>query len=883
MIEQFVILGLLVALALPIAGIVLGAMALIQTRGLKARFEELDLRQPQPEAWRAPEPRLEPAPPAVEPRAERAAPAPEPPAPPAVPEVPPLAVLPRAPRGRRLEWERRLAENWLVWLGGIALALGGAFLVKLSIDYGLLTPMVRDGLGVLLGMALAAAAEAVMRRDRAREDDARPPSNVPQALAAAGAATVFASLYAAYQLNGLLPAELDFALLAATAAMAVLMSWRYGPFVAALGLLGALTVPLLVPSDRPNALTLFAYLTVVTAAGLTVLRHKSWWWLAWLSLAGSIGWTLLWLAFSYASGDAPVVGGFLLIQMALYAGLRRGVGFVAFLAGPIDDPHVAAILRTAFWSLAAALLLLATVDGFAETSVIMLLLATLGILGLAFRDGALDDLLAAAGALPLAMLALWGLPGPGGAFGMLPGGAPPERAGEFLFVAAGFALLLGIGGFAALSRVARPARWAALSASAPLALLAIAYLRLESYHLDLAWMLAALLLAMLELAAGERVARRRAGSEAYEAALAAYAIAVPGATILAATMMLETAWLTVALAVHLPVMAWAEERFRLPAIRRAALALASAVLVRLVLNPEIFSYPLSPTPILNWLLYGYGVPALAFIYATRSFARSADDLLVRVLEAGSAAFSVALVTLELRHALNGGVLDLASHGLASDSVETLAWLAMAGAILRLGERHGRKVLVAGGLILLALATAKAVIWQGIVLNPLLPFRTAPVGALPLLDTLAPAYLLPGILYALIARYSPGPPPEIGKAARVLSGAFLLLWLTAEVRHLFQGEILTWSKPGEAEWYSYSVAWLAFASAALAAGLVRKSRWLRRAALAGIGLVVVKVFLSDMAELGGIWRVLSFIGLGGALIAIGWFYRRLEPSPEEAET
>lgn len=46
--------------------------------------------------------------------------------------------LPPAPAGKG--WEEILVENWLVWLGGVALALGGAFLVKLSIDYGLLAP-----------------------------------------------------------------------------------------------------------------------------------------------------------------------------------------------------------------------------------------------------------------------------------------------------------------------------------------------------------------------------------------------------------------------------------------------------------------------------------------------------------------------------------------------------------------------------------------------------------------------------------------------------------------------------------------------------------------------------------------------------------------------
>jgi uncharacterized membrane protein len=64
--------------------------------------------------------------------------------------------LPPAPAGKG--WEEILVGNWLVWLGGVALAMGGAFLVKLSIDYGLLTPAVRVALGVLFGLALWAGA-----------------------------------------------------------------------------------------------------------------------------------------------------------------------------------------------------------------------------------------------------------------------------------------------------------------------------------------------------------------------------------------------------------------------------------------------------------------------------------------------------------------------------------------------------------------------------------------------------------------------------------------------------------------------------------------------------------------------------------------------------
>jgi uncharacterized membrane protein len=111
--------------------------------------------------------------------------------------------------------------------------------------------------------------------------------------------------------------------------------------------------------------------------------------------------------------------------------------------------------------------------------------------------------------------------------------------------------------------------------------------------------------------------------------------------------------------------------------------------------------------------------------------------------------------------------------------------------------------------------------------------------------------------------------RIGKeVARIAASGLAFLWLTLEIRHVFRGEVLTWGECGEAEWYVYSAAWLAFAGAGLAAGLKWRKDWLRRASLAGVGLVVAKVFISDMAALGGVLRALSFLGLGGALVGIG---------------
>ena len=802
------------------------------------------------------------------PAAEPATPADEPATPP-LPVTPALAAA--TSNGRRLE--QLIVENWLVWLGGVALAMGGAFLVKLSIDYGWLTPAVRIVLGVALGVGLSGAAEWVIRRDAASESESATPSYIPQALAAAGCATVFASLYAAHQLYALLPAFFAFPLLAGTAVATVALSLRHGPFVAALGLIGAFAVPLLVQSDSPSALPLFGYLTLASAGSLVVLQYRPWPWLAWIWLAGAVVWVLLWLA--QGPAEAPVVGGFLLVQFALFASLRHGVPRIGFLAGTGDTLLTRAITESAFWTLAVALFALVHADNFGAASLVCAVAAMLIVLAVAYRDLALDRVIAVAGALPLALLASWDLPRAAPEIERVLRLGPPDQVEHF----AGFALIAAVllgGLFLLLPRVARPGRWAALSAAAPPLILAIAYWRLKQYGFDIAWSAAALALGLAALGAAAAVTKRRSGAVEIEIALAAYAVSVLGATILAATFALPAPWLSVALALHLPAIGWVEGRIRLPVLRHLALGVAGVVLVRLVLNPFVLQYPLSPEPIFNWLLYGYGVPTIAFLAATRQFGGRADDLLVAVLEAGAIVFGTLFLTLEIRHFFYGRI-DAPLQSLPRDSVQTIVWLSLAWLLLRLGQSRSRPVLHWGGVALFALGSAQAVLWQVMVANPLT--IGASVGRWLVLDALTVAYGIPALLYAGIAISRLGP-PALQWTARGLAIAFALLWLTLETRHAFQGEVLAWGRISDAEWYAYSTVWLAFAGLMLGVSLFRQNEWLRRAALAGIGLVAAKVFLSDMAQLEGVLRALSFLGLGGVLMAIGYAYRRLRPLQQE---
>ena len=109
---------------------------------------------------------------------------------------------------------------------------------------------------------------------------------------------------------------------------------------------------------------------------------------------------------------------------------------------------------------------------------------------------------------------------------------------------------------------------------------------------------------------------------------------------------------------------------------------------------------------------------------------------------------------------------------------------------------------------------------------------------------------------------------------------LFAWVTLEVRHAFQPAAMAlWrAEPGEAELYAYSGAWLLLAGSLLALGIRAKVPALRIAALAVMAAAIAKAFLVDMSGLVGLWRVLSFLGLGLALIALGWVYRRFVVVP-----
>ena len=101
--------------------------------------------------------------------------------------------------------------------------------------------------------------------------------------------------------------------------------------------------------------------------------------------------------------------------------------------------------------------------------------------------------------------------------------------------------------------------------------------------------------------------------------------------------------------------------------------------------------------------------------------------------------------------------------------------------------------------------------------------------------------------------------------------------------------LFWDVRGEfssdahfAESLTLSVIWTACASVFMAAGWWRRYAPVRFLAMALFGLTVLKVFLVDLSALGGIYRILGFIGLGLALLAVSFLYQRSRRKPSTSD-
>jgi len=739
-------------------------------------------------------------------------------------------------------FERLVAGRLLIWLGGITLVVAAIFLIRYSIEIGLITPAARMIGAAIFGLVLIGAGEYA-RRGRFLAEDPR----VAQALVGAGIAVLYATAYGSHILYGLIGAGAATATMAAITAAALGLSLRHGQPTAVIGLIGGFATPILVGDPKANLLSLLLYLGLLDLALFLVAWRRGWAWLAAAAAMLSLVWSGGLLGRDPA--DALLAGGFAALAALAAVIVRPGGGTpwrfgwpvaiallqLAVLIGRADIGWPAWALFGALGAASMALAALHRDHRFAPVLALTLALLVL------FVKVALEDRIAPSAAIGVGLL----FGGGGLALGLWrprtlwSGLCAAGLAGPVLIVRAGAPATLDARG------------WAAIAAAAALGQALLIWRNRAR---------ASLATADLALLIGAGAAALLGGAAVWD---------------LVAADLVAAGWLMIALAI-----AVAARRLSDAALSAAALAAAAAAAIRaLAMVPELVTTTTTAAfegapalatglPDMRAALVSLAVPAF-LIAALRWILPPIRERRAVLPVASAFAVAAAYVWFKQMFGL-ADAADFAARGFFERTILT-QMLFLAGWLFATGRVRWRGAPPAAarwtGAVLTALAAAR-LIWFDLLLHDPL-WSEQHVGALPALNLVTAEFLgAAAWLYLARRRAAAGP-----RAAGWL-GAFLVALVAGaglNVRQLFHGTSLAGPDVPIAESYGYSLAGLIVSIGLILAGMRLPDKALRLAGLLALTATVLKVFLIDAAQLTGILRILSFLGLGVALIGIGRLY------------
>jgi uncharacterized membrane protein len=447
------------------------------------------------------------------------------------------------------------------------------------------------------------------------------------------------------------------------------------------------------------------------------------------------------------------------------------------------------------------------------------------------------------------------------------------------------AVVHGFGTLDQLRRLRQAALWATALSFVVLAFFLIALFRIAGWELALAgkhfWAVSALALAAAMMAVlwtfGPRVADEQERSRVY----AALAGAVTSLVSLAIVLELDPVLFPAASALAVLGLAAVHSRVPVRGLRILAaiyaivfgiLALGAGsyatVSARTIGLEFVFAKSLSEAPFVLLIL-----PGLAFFAASTLFRRTlrADtkpDVLAECLDVAS----VAALAVGLYYQL---APDYWWAGEARSHIVS-AWLngplaIVAGVAVVIGLRLARRALYISGLVL------SAALGLAIILRLLVPLVTFwPFVELPGIGPFDVAWLslgLSAVIYLVTGRFVGERNQNLRWAFAVFGVVLLYALLLLQIRHAFHPDMTVQGVTGSAEFYTYSAATLLFGIALLVIGFVFQNRRARALSLVFVLAATLKVFLFDASGLEGLWRVLSFLGMGLCFLGISWAYAR----------
>lgn len=764
---------------------------------------------------------------------------------------------PAKPARPAIDWAALFQQYWMAILGGVCLVFAGVFLVRYSIESGMLGPSARIVLGLLFGAGLIAAGEKLRRSGHLE-------AGVHAAFVASGSLVVYSALLVGFHVYELISAQTAFACMALMSAFSMLLALKHGPLMAGMGLLGAYLVPILVSTGSNNIEAALLYSFIVTCSSFWLQRYiyRSWlWWGTWV---GAIGWFVLSLDLpDMAQGmRALYLAALAYAGVALpFAGLKlRNIDVEEFAGRKVFDQ-----INSVFVVLSVAMILMLRIESLNELSYPAIALLPI-IAALVTRNN-----LPVLRLLPLITL----LPIITELFSMQysfndwkltiePMNAALQSSYTTLlvFVTAAFA---GIGG-KELFHGRHPGYWSSFILFMPLVAIVMAYLRISGMQGGLSWALPTLLIGGV-YAYLLTEWRNRMKVVEVEAALA---IATQTAIAVACFFAFSEVTLTLIIAVQLIGLAYVDRKLHvavMPIIMKIMLML---VIVRLTFNPWVALYQVSSLT----LLLTYAGCLASCVMASREV-RNRPELTVW-LHSASAHLLVLTLAVFTRYMLYGGDIFVKEFTLTEASIYICS-LAAVGIIyewkanyLQSFKRWYRGI----AMLHIFVAAGLYVIYNMLLHNPL--WSVESIGKAPVFNLLLIGYGIPVVLAAIIYKRI----ADLKKVSGLVSVIGLYMFVTLEIRHLWNGGISVNMPVKEGELYTYSLIWLLLSVAIMIYGAYRNNSDAKKAGMVALLIVVAKAFFWDMRDLDGLWRVVSFLGLGLSLLGIAYLFNKLNVVDKE---
>lgn len=202
----------------------------------------------------------------------------------------------------------------------------------------------------------------------------------------------------------------------------------------------------------------------------------------------------------------------------------------------------------------------------------------------------------------------------------------------------------------------------------------------------------------------------------------------------------------------------------------------------------------------------------------------------------------------------------------------VAWASEAVAVLWIASKSDRPWLRAGGWVLLGIAVFR---W----LQPDIRDTTTSFVVLANARALTGLALVAAFYLAAWLANRAGAPPSATAPRREQERAALVIGASVVTLAVLSMEIVSfWTLRGTAadevaREMMLSASWVIYAALLVLAGMRTKYFPIRYFAMALFGVSLVKIFLFDLARVGGIYRVIGFLVVGVILVLVSFLYQR----------